>query len=119
MNRDDVEIIEKESQFKGFFRLDRYLLRHRLFEGGWGNEMCQEVFERGDTAAVLLYDPDRDAVVLIEQFRIGAFTADRSTPWLVEIVAGIVEYGEEVEVPARRLRFANLFYLQCACICSG
>ena len=102
MTRDDVEIIKKETEFQGFFRLDRLRLRHRKFEGGWSEELNLEVFERGDAAAVLLYDPDRDAVVLIEQFRPGAFTAGRSTPWLVEVVAGIVEDGENGELAIRR-----------------
>ena len=102
MNREDVEIIEKNTKFQGFFRLDFYRLRHRLFEGGWSDVKNQEVFERGNAAAVLLYDPDLDAVVLIEQFRPGAFTSGRGTPWLVEIVAGIVENGEDVEQTIRR-----------------
>jgi ADP-ribose pyrophosphatase len=102
MNRDDVEIIEKKTKFKGFFRLDCYRLRHRLFEGGWSEVRSQEVFERGNAAAALLYDPDNNAVVLIEQFRPGAFTSDRGTPWLVEIVAGMVEDGEDVEQTIRR-----------------
>ena len=102
MNRDDVEIIEKETKFQGFFRLHCYRLRHRLFEGGWSDARSQEMFERGNAAAALLYDPDSDAVVLIEQFRPGAFTSGRGTPWLVEIVAGIVDDGEDVEQAIRR-----------------
>src|SRR3546814_18574745 len=52
--------------------------------------MAREIFERGHAAAVLLYDPARDAVVLIEQFRPGAYAAGVN-PWLVEVVAGIIE----------------------------
>lgn len=97
----DVEIVEKTTPFQGYFRVDRYRLRHRLFEGGWSGVMSREVFERGHAIGVLLYDPRRDALVLIEQFRIGAyigaaegwFGADAS-PWLFEVVAGIVESGE-------------------------
>src|SRR3546814_15185892 len=55
--------------------------------------MAREIFERGHAAAVLLYDPARDAVVLIEQFRPGAYAAGVN-PWLVEVVAGIIEAGE-------------------------
>ena len=102
MTRDDVEIVEKETVYRGFFQLDHYLLRHRLYEGGWSDELSREVFERGDAAAALLYDPDRDEVVLIEQFRPGALTADHGNPWLVEIIAGIVEHGEDAEEVVRR-----------------
>src|SRR3546814_17727875 len=72
-----VDILEKTTPFKGYFQVDRYRLRHRKFDGGWTDEMAREIFERGHAAAVLLYDPARDAVVLIEQFRPGARSEER------------------------------------------
>jgi ADP-ribose pyrophosphatase len=109
MNADDVEVIEKSTPFKGYFRIDRYRLRHKLFEGGWSGEMEREVFERGHAVTVLLFDPERDRLVFIEQFRPGAFAALASpwfdkgvSPWLVECVAGIIEPGESPEDVARR-----------------
>ena len=98
---DDVDIREKRTVYQGHFRIDRYRLRHRLHEGGWSAEMSREVFERGHAAAVLPYDPIRDEVVLIEQFRVGAYAAGKS-PWLVEIVAGIIDPGETPEEVVRR-----------------
>ncbi|TAN60990.1 MAG: NUDIX domain-containing protein [Magnetospirillum sp.] len=97
----DVEILAKETVYRGYFRIDRYRLRHRTFAGGWTGEMVREVFERGHAVVVLLYDPDRDAVALIEQFRPGAYAAGWN-PWLIECVAGIVEEGEHPDAVARR-----------------
>jgi len=96
-----VEVVEKTTPFQGYFRIDRYHLRHRKFDGGWSEVMSREIFERGHAVAVLLYDPTRDRVALIEQFRPGAFAAGME-PWLIEIVAGIVEPGETPEEVARR-----------------
>ncbi len=90
---DDVDIVARDTVFHGYFRIDRYRLRHRLFGGGWSEVVTREVFERGHAAAVLPYDPKTDEVVLIEQFRTGALAAGEA-PWLVEIVAGIIEAGE-------------------------
>ncbi len=101
MTRDDVEILDHETVWRGYFRMERYRLRHRLFAGGWGKTVDREVFERGHAAALLPYDPVRDAVVLIEQFRVGALAAG-ADPWLVEIVAGIIEDGETGEDVVRR-----------------
>ena len=75
-----------------------------------GAEIDREIFERGHAAACLLYDPDLDKLVLIEQFRAGAlaalaspwFDGDETSPWLIEIVAGIIEDGEEPEAVVRR-----------------
>lgn len=89
-----VEILEKTVCYDGFFRIERYRLRHQLFRGGWSRALTRELFERGHAAAVLPYDPVRDTVVLIEQFRIGALAAARE-PWLIEIVAGVLDHGDE------------------------
>lgn len=98
---DGLEILERDTAYQGFFRIDRYRLRHRLYSGGWTPEFTREVFERGHAAGILLYDPDRDAVVLIEQFRLPAHLAGCSG-WQVEIVAGIVGEGEADPDVARR-----------------
>ena len=101
LSRDDVEILEKQTVWKGRFQIDRYTLRHRLHGGGWSEPFVREVFERGHAAAVLPYDPMLDRVVLIEQFRPGAYAAGRH-PWLVEIVAGMIDPGETAEAVVRR-----------------
>lgn len=101
MKRSDVEVIEKNIAYDGYFRVDRYRLRHKLFAGGWGKEVARELFERGHAVAVLPYDPVRDVVVLVEQFRIGAYAAE-CDPWLIEIIAGIIDAGETAEAVARR-----------------
>ncbi len=88
-----VEILEKKICFQGFFRLERYRLRHRLFSGKWSQPVVREILERGHAAAVLPYDPLRNEVILIEQFRIGAMSVPDG-PWLMEIVAGIIEENE-------------------------
>jgi ADP-ribose pyrophosphatase len=97
----DVQLLNKTEKYKGYFRIVLYRFRHRLFAGGWSEEIRREVFERGHAAAVLPYDPVADAVVLIEQFRIGALAAGMN-PWQTEIVAGIIEDGEAPEEVARR-----------------
>ncbi len=101
MTERKIEILEKTAVFEGYFRIDRYRLRHSLHDGGMSREIVREVFERGHAAAVLPFDQVRDEVVMIEQFRIGAHAAGQD-PWLTEIVAGIIEAGETAEDVARR-----------------
>jgi ADP-ribose pyrophosphatase len=96
-----VEMIERKVVFDGFFRIVCYRLRHRLFAGGMGPELVREVFERGSAVVVLPYDPQREQVVLVEQFRIGALERERD-PWLLEPVAGMIEAGESAAEVARR-----------------
>jgi ADP-ribose pyrophosphatase len=98
---DDLEIASRERGYDGYFQLDVYRFRHRLFGGGWSGEVQREVFERGHAVAVLPYDPIGDRVLLVRQVRLPALLAG-APPWQIEPVAGIIEGEEPVEEVARR-----------------
>ena len=97
---EDVEVLSKETLFKGFFSMVKYRFRHKLFEGGWSQTIEREMFERGHAAAMLPYDPETDQVVIIEQIRVGAL--EHEHPWQLEIVAGIIDRDESAEQVVRR-----------------
>ena len=97
----DVDILEHATAFQGHFRVDRYRLRFRRHDGGMSRPITRELFERGHAAALLPYDPQRDAVVLLEQFRVGALGAP-GRPWCLEPIAGVIDEGENAEAVARR-----------------
>ncbi|WP_368911122.1 ADP-ribose diphosphatase [Proteus vulgaris] len=99
--RDDVKLLGQRDLYKGFFRMTEYRFKYRLFEGGWSEEVKREVFERGNAGVLLAYDPNRDEVVLIEQIRIPAYETSE-TPWLLEVIAGMVEQGERPDEVVRR-----------------
>jgi len=96
-----VEIVKRANCFKGFYKLDKVHLRHELFAGGMSREISRELFVRHDAVCVLPYDPLRDEVVLIEQFRVGAL-GKVDNPWLIEMVAGLIDREEELEDVAHR-----------------
>jgi ADP-ribose pyrophosphatase len=100
-SKSDVEMLDKKTVYKGFFKLNRYTFRHRMFDGKQSDIVVREIFERGNAVVLLPYDPVRDEVVLIEQIRIAAVETSHS-PWLLELVAGMVEEGETDEDVARR-----------------
>jgi len=99
--RDDIVIEDISPLYQGFFSIQRYQFRHRLFEGGWSGAVVRELFERGHAVAVLPYDPGRDEVVMLEQIRVGAMAAG-ATPWQLEIVAGMIDSDESPEQVAHR-----------------
>jgi ADP-ribose pyrophosphatase len=101
MTRDDIEILSRADRYKGFLKVEEYRLRHKLFAGGWSPPISRELMERGHAVAATLYDPLRESVVLIEQFRIGAYAAGE-TPWMVECVAGMRKAGEDPVAVVRR-----------------
>jgi len=96
------EIVGCKSGYQGFFQLDIYKFKHEKFDGGWSGSVTREVFIRTPAVALLPYDPVRDRVVMVEQFRIAAYLGGYS-PWLFEGVAGICDSpGESLDSVARR-----------------
>lgn len=95
------EIVKRESCFQGFYKLDKLSLRHELFAGGMSKEISRELFVRHDAVCVLPYDAQRDELVLIEQFRVGAL-GKVDNPWLIEMVAGLIDKDELPEEVAHR-----------------
>ncbi|RTE87692.1 MULTISPECIES: NUDIX domain-containing protein [Gammaproteobacteria] len=110
--QEDVEIISTETVYHGFYRVKKSELRHRLFEGGWSPVISREIMDRGHAVVVLPYDPVRDTIVMLTQFRVGAVQAGGApvrqhsnysiSPWLVELVAGMIDEGESEEDVAFR-----------------
>lgn len=99
--KNDFEIVNRTTVYEGFFSMVRYQLRYRLFDGGWSNTLTREIMERKSAAGILPYDPVLDRVVLIEQFRPGSLMAPDS-PWLLEVVAGVLDQDENpADVAAR------------------
>ena len=97
----DAEIVDATTICDRYLRVDTFRFRHRLFSGQWGAVRGYDVLRRGRAVAILLYDPDRDSVVLVEQFRLPALLAG-SSPWQLEAAAGMIDSDETPEAVATR-----------------
>lgn len=97
----DVTILSDDRAYSGRFAVDVVRFRHRKFDGTVSSVRTWEVFRRGPAAALLPYDPDADAVVLMEQFRFPAFVAGME-PVMLEIPAGLCDPGETPEATISR-----------------
>jgi len=96
-----INVLSKDSCYQGFFNLDRVMLTHELYAGGMSQPISREVLKMRRAVAVLLYDPVLDKLVMIEQFRIGAMDTEQGA-WVLELVAGLVEAGEQDSDVAQR-----------------
>ncbi|MDR3449117.1 MAG: NUDIX domain-containing protein [Alphaproteobacteria bacterium] len=96
------QILLHEILFQGYFRVDRLHVQHDRFDGGQSPVFTREVFQRASkVAGVLLFDPQSDKVVLVEQFRVAPALGGQD-PWMLEVVMGMVDGGETPEQAARR-----------------
>ena len=107
-----VRLIEnsEEYSFENFFRLTRAKFEFELFNGRMSQPTTRISFERGDSAAVLLFDPEKDCVILVRQFRYPAYAnllaanaaSQAEKAWLLEIVAGVQDQDVGISNIARK-----------------
>ncbi|MDG6772917.1 NUDIX domain-containing protein [Thiomicrorhabdus sp. ZW0627] len=96
-----------DSGYDGFFKIDLIDFKHTLYQGGWTSNIRRELFGRGQAVLVLLYDLQKQVVILVEQCRAGALghahaSGQTEQAWLLEPVAGMIDPGETAEQAAYR-----------------
>jgi len=96
----DYKIVQRQRVFDGFYKMDEFVVQHEKFAGGWGPNITRELMVRPDAVVVLLFDPKTSNVVLVEQFRVGGLK--EPNPWLMEMVAGLIDKDESPEEVGRR-----------------
>lgn len=111
----DVNILDEQPLYQGFFKAYKIRLEHKLFakqsgqsakadvqDKAYSTAIERELVHRAIAVAAMLYDPHLDAIGLIEQFRVGALDASLG-PWTLEGVAGMRDHAEEpLEAVMRR-----------------
>ena len=100
----DFEVVSETVKYDGHFKVLAQNLRFRMFSGGWSQVVKRERVMQRAAVVVLLYHPEEDAVLLVEQFRTGAMGHDDDieSPWLLEPVAGLIEIDDTIEETAKR-----------------
>jgi ADP-ribose pyrophosphatase len=98
----DVQISARREPYANFFSVEEYDLAFRRFGGGMSDTVTRAAFVSGDAVTLLPYDPQRDRVLLVEQFRAGPFARGDREPWQLEPIAGRVDPGETPEAAGRR-----------------
>lgn len=98
----DVRLTRYHQPYTHFFAVEEYDLTFRRFDDSHSPVVNRAVFISGDAVTVLPYDPKRDRVLLIEQFRAGPYARGDSNPWSLEAIAGRIDGGETPEQAARR-----------------
>ena len=98
----DVTVADSRRPYSNFFVMQEFDLSFRRFDGADSPQVTRAVFVGGDSALVLPYDPVRDLVLLLEQFRTGPFARGDNAPWTLEPIAGRVDHGETPADAAHR-----------------
>ena len=99
---DSVRVSATRRPYVSHFAVVEQDLSFPRFDGGTSVTVTRAALRQGDAATVLPYDPVRERVLLIEQFRYGAFARGDPRPWLLEPIAGRIDPGETPEAAVRR-----------------
>ncbi|TRD22352.1 NUDIX domain-containing protein [Palleronia caenipelagi] len=100
--RASVEILKHEVPYCHYFAVGQTQMRIPHSDGGAGTEVEWAGLHAADAVTVLPYDPQRDRVLLVEQFRYGIWLRGDTYPWSLEPIAGRVDAGESFEEAAHR-----------------
>jgi len=97
----------RERRFDGFLKVDEAVVSYERFDGGMNERQKFLVLERGDAAAALIHDTERDVVILTQQFRYPTHEKEKKAGaaqpgWLLEPVAGGISKTESPEDCIRR-----------------
>ena len=95
------KILNKKNLYSGFFNLNKYEFVHKKHDGNWTNTVEREVFSGAEVSGLLPYDPIKNEIILLQQFRAGALSR-YDKDYLYEIVAGIINKNEKAEETAKR-----------------
>ena len=95
------KIINNKNLYSGFFSLNKYEFIHKKNNGKWTDKIEREIFSGAHVSTLLPYDPIKKEIILIQQFRAGVLSRYDEN-YLLEIVAGIIDEGENPEQTAIR-----------------
>ncbi|THD65729.1 NUDIX domain-containing protein [Robertkochia marina] len=88
-----IKDIREEILSKAWYTLKRYTYQWKTFKGPW-QEQSREVYDRGNGAAVLMYNSNTKKVLLIKQFRMPTWVNGNKNGLLLETPAGVLDSND-------------------------
>jgi ADP-ribose diphosphatase len=98
----DVVIKNRQRPYVNFFAAEELDLQFRRYDGNFSDVVNRGTLHVGQVVAVLPYDPVRDCVLIVEQFRAALMMSGNRAPWVWQPVAGLIDPGEAPETAAHR-----------------
>ncbi|ABK42634.1 NUDIX hydrolase [Magnetococcus marinus MC-1] len=97
-----VKLLTLEPLSSGFLKVVRAVVDYQRSDGGRSGPHPLECVKRPPAAVMIPYDPRRDELILVRQFRIGAYMEDSSRGWALEFPAGLCDQESDPMQTARR-----------------
>lgn len=95
MNNSRVKIKSIKNLSNHWYQLDTINFDYLTKSGKWQNQN-RECYDRGDGAAILLYNLEKQTVILTQQFRMPSYLNGNSDGMLIEVCAGLLDNNDPV-----------------------
>jgi nudix-type nucleoside diphosphatase (YffH/AdpP family) len=86
----EIKILKKEILSDNWYTLRKVTYEYKTKDGIW-QKQTREAYDRGNGAAILLYNKENKTVVLTKQFRLPTFINGNSSGMLIEACAGLLD----------------------------
>jgi nudix-type nucleoside diphosphatase (YffH/AdpP family) len=90
MNNPKVKIKEIKNLSNDWYILDKVNFDYQLKNGDWQNQN-RECYNRGNGAAILLYNTKKKTVILTKQFRMPTYLNGNDSGMMIEVCAGLLD----------------------------
>jgi nudix-type nucleoside diphosphatase (YffH/AdpP family) len=89
----NIKNINKTILSKEWAALDRIDYDYQFENGEWKG-VSRECYNRGNGAAILLYNPDKGTVILTKQFRMPIYENNKEEGMSIEVCAGAIDNND-------------------------
>mgnify|MGYP003113495817 CR=1 FL=1 len=96
MKYGNVRNIKKEILSDNWYTLNKVTFEYQKENGEWEKQI-REAYDRGNGAAILLYNVEKGKLVLTKQFRMPTYLNGNKDGMMVEACAGLLEKGNAEE----------------------
>ena len=90
MSNPKVKIIGIKNLSNAHYKLDEVDFEFQTKNDNW-QKQSRECYDRGDGAAILLYNPTKKTVILTKQFRMPSYLNGNSNGMMIEVCAGLLD----------------------------
>lgn len=95
MNNSKVKIRSVKKLSNDWYKLDKVNFDYQTKTGNWQNQ-SREVYDRGDGAAILLYNSVKRTVIITKQFRMPSYLNGNTNGMMIEVCAGLLDADDPI-----------------------
>ena len=87
---DKINLVSEEILSDNWYTLRKFTFDYQRADGSWERQ-SREAYDRGNGATILLYNSEKQTVILTKQFRLPTYTNGNTSGMMIEACAGLLD----------------------------